>query len=186
MKRDAADKFGYTSGSVGVFMPVSVDETEVLSRNRAFYAAFAQRDLVRMDDLWAKEAAVACVHPGWQPIRGRPQVMASWRAILAQENSPHIKCEGATASIVGETAIVLCEELLDDGRLVATNLFVREEGEWRICHHQAGPMAQPLRGRAGLDELEADDSDDFDEVSDDDDDSDGMPTAPGRKSRLLN
>lgn len=169
-------------------MPVSVDETEVLSRNRAFYAAFAQRDLMSMDDLWARNAAVACVHPGWQPIRGRPQVMASWRAILAQDNSPRIECEGATASIFGETAIVLCEELLEDGRLVATNMFVREEGEWRLCHHQAGPMAQPFRDRARMNELELDAEDDVDDDhdADSDHDDDDMPTAPGRKPRLLN
>lgn len=166
-------------------MPISVDETEVLSKNRAFYAAFAQRDLMRMDDLWARNAAVACVHPGWQPIRGRPQVMASWRAILAQDNSPRVACEGATASIFGETAVVLCEELLDDGRLVATNLFVREEGEWRLCHHQAGPMAQPFRDRRARADLDSDDEDEL-EDHDTDHDDDAMPTAPGRKPRLLN
>lgn len=125
-------------------MSISVDEAEVLSRNRAFYAAFRQRDLVSMDDLWAKELPVACIHPGWQVIRGRTQVMASWQAILSQDSSPDIDCEGATASIFGETALVLCEELLNDGRLVATNIFVREDGEWHLCHHQAGPLAQPL------------------------------------------
>ena len=56
-------------------MAVSVDEVEVLAQNRAFYAAFRQRDLDSMDELWATRAKVACVHPGWQPIRGREQVM---------------------------------------------------------------------------------------------------------------
>lgn len=121
-------------------MAVSVKEAEVLSSNRAFYAAFQKRDCDAMDSLWAQGVEVACVHPGWQPIRGRAEVMASWRAILGQPSAPKIECQGATASIYGETALVLCEEVLDDGRLVATNLFVREDGEWRICHHQAGPL----------------------------------------------
>jgi hypothetical protein len=159
-------------------MSVSVDETEVLSQNRAFYAAFRQRDLMRMDDLWARKVEVACVHPGWQPIRGRPQVMASWRAILGQDNAPRIECSGATASILGETALVLCEELLDDGRLVATNLFVREEGEWRLCHHQAGPLAQQFASHPQAEQLDEEDGDEEDE--------DDGPSSPGRGGRLLN
>ncbi len=161
-------------------MSVSVDEAEVLSRNRAFYAAFRQRDLPRMDDLWAREARVACIHPGWQPIRGRAQVMASWRAILGQTNSPQIDCHGATVSVFGETALVLCEEMLDDGRLVATNVWVREEGEWRICHHQAGPLAPAPSERA------ADRDDEHDEDSDELElDDDSIPTLPHRQSRRL-
>lgn len=125
-------------------MAVSVDEVEVLAQNRAFYAAFRQRDLDSMDGLWAQRVKVACVHPGWQPIRGREQVMASWRAILGQANVPQIRCEEATAHVLGDTAFVLCEEVLGEGRLVATNVFIREEGDWRLVHHQAGPMAPGL------------------------------------------
>ena len=122
-------------------MAVSVEEVEVLAQNRAFYAAFRQRDLDSMDELWATRVKVACVHPGWQPIRGREQVMASWRAILGQSSVPQIRCEDASAHVLGDTAFVLCEEVLGEGRLAATNVFVREEDDWRLVHHQAGPMA---------------------------------------------
>ena len=122
-------------------MAVSVEEVEVLAQNRAFYAAFRQRDLDSMDELWATRVKVACVHPGWQPIRGREQVMASWRAILGQSSVPQIRCEDASAHVLGDTAFVLCEEVLGEGRLAATNVFIREEDDWRLVHHQAGPMA---------------------------------------------
>jgi ketosteroid isomerase-like protein len=134
---------------------VSVDEVEVLAQNRAFYAAFRQRDLDSMDELWAQHAKVACVHPGWQPLRGREQVMASWRAILSQSSVPQIRCEEASAHVLGDTAFVLCEELVGDGRLVATNVFVREDGDWRLCHHQAGPMAPGAHDDDDDDELPA-------------------------------
>ena len=40
------------------------DETSaVLAANQAFYAAFARRDTAAMDDLWARETRVACLHP---------------------------------------------------------------------------------------------------------------------------
>ena len=42
--------------------------------------------------------------------------------------------------LYGDTALVLCEEELDGGTLVASNLFVREDGAWRIAHHQAGQL----------------------------------------------
>jgi hypothetical protein len=38
-------------------------------------------------------------------------------------------------------AFVVCVETLSGGRLAATNVFVREGGEWRIVHHHAGPIA---------------------------------------------
>lgn len=132
-------------------MAVSVEEVEVLAQNRAFYTAFRQRDFDSMDELWATRVKVACVHPGWQPIRGREQVMASWRAILGQSSVPQIRCEDASAHVLGDTAFVLCEEVLGEGRLAATNVFVREEDDWRLVHHQAGPMAPGARSETGDD-----------------------------------
>ena len=38
---------------------------------------------------------------------------------------------------------MICREVLEQqGWLIATNLFAREEGGWRMVHHQAGPAAQ--------------------------------------------
>ncbi|HTZ34792.1 MAG TPA: nuclear transport factor 2 family protein [Stellaceae bacterium] len=54
----------------------------------------------------------------------------------------------------GETALVVCEEELGGGTLIASNWFVREDGDWRIAHHQAGQLvarraadARPAPGR---------------------------------------
>jgi ketosteroid isomerase-like protein len=44
--------------------------------------------------------------------------------------------------LYGDTALVLCEEELDGGTLAATNLFVREDGGWRIAHHHAGQIVR--------------------------------------------
>ena len=130
-------------------MSASLDEVEVLERNRAFYTAFRRRDMATMESLWARSAKVACVHPGWQPIRGRGEVMASLSAILGQPQVPQIRCEDVSVHVVGDAAFVVCEEVLREGRLVATNVFVREEGDWRLLHHQAGPMAPDAESDAG-------------------------------------
>jgi argininosuccinate lyase len=39
-------------------------------------------------------------------------------------------------------ALVLCEEELEGGTLAASNFFVREDGVWRIAHHQAGQIVR--------------------------------------------
>ncbi len=121
---------------------MAAQELEVLDANSAFYAAFDRRDPDAMEGLWAEEAPVACIHPGWDVLRGRAEVLASWRAILGGD-PPRIRCTRASAHVVGDVAYVVCRERLPDAELVATNVFVRERGAWRICHHQAGPVARP-------------------------------------------
>jgi ketosteroid isomerase-like protein len=114
---------------------------DVLDANGAFYRAFAGRDLDAMDAVWASAAPVACVHPGWDALRGRDAVMQSWRAILSGPRSPEIGCSHAFAQVLGDTALVICREHVAGGQLVATNVFVREANGWKLVHHQASPLA---------------------------------------------
>ena len=119
------------------------DHDAVLAANHAFYRAFAARDLGAMAALWAEADAVACIHPGWDVLIGRAAVLASWRDIFAQPTA--IACRDARALVHGDSACVICHEALGEGPaaglLVATNLFVRQDGAWRLIHHQAGGIA---------------------------------------------
>ncbi len=119
------------------------DEQAVLFANEAFYRAFDDGDAGAMDDVWARDAPVACLHPGWAAIAGRENVRESWHAILTGSNRPAIESLAATVFAYGDTAFVICYESLDEGLLIATNVFVREEGAWKMVHHQAGPSAPP-------------------------------------------
>ena len=110
------------------------DSDAVLSANLEFYRAFTTRDAAAMDALWARQAPVACVHPGWPPLTDRDAVMESWRGILANPDSPRIVCYDERALMYGDTALVVCEEELDGGTLIASNWFVREDGQWRIAY----------------------------------------------------
>jgi SnoaL-like domain len=121
-------------------MPMWSPERAVLEANLSFYEAFAAQDLTAMDRVWSRRHPVACIHPGWQVLRGRERVIASWRAILEVE-TPSVRCEDARAHILDEAAFVTCVELVGASRLVATNIFVFEEGVWRMVHHQASPYA---------------------------------------------
>ncbi len=125
------------------------DEEAVLEANARFYRAFAARDADAMDALWARTLPVACIHPGWSALRGRARVIASWRGILGGATVPAIQFSEASVHLLGEVAFVICYEhfaIEDAGptgaRLLATNVFAREDGEWRLVHHQAGPTSQ--------------------------------------------
>jgi ketosteroid isomerase-like protein len=116
------------------------DNDAVLAANLEFYRAFGARDVKAMDAIWARRVPVACVHPGWPALSDRQAVMESWQGILANPEAPRIVCYDEQVLLYGDTALVVCEEELASGTLVASNLFVREDGEWRIAHHQASQL----------------------------------------------
>ncbi|HVJ53352.1 MAG TPA: nuclear transport factor 2 family protein [Aliidongia sp.] len=118
------------------------DADTALSQNLEFYRAFSTRDLAAMDRLWAREAAVSCIHPGWAPLAGRDEVLASWRAILTGPSPPTVLCFDERATLFDGVAMVVCEEQLETVSLAATNLFVMENGLWRMVHHQSSQIVQ--------------------------------------------
>lgn len=127
------------------------DSDAVLAANLEFYRAFTTRDVAAMEALWARRAPVCCVHPGWPALADREAVIESWRGILANPEAPRIACYDEQVLLYGsDVALVVCEEELGGGTLVASNLFVREDGAWKLAHHQAGQLVarQPPRRRA--------------------------------------
>jgi hypothetical protein len=116
---------------------------EILFANEAFYLAFAAGDFEAMDKLWAQHADVLCTHPGWSVLSGRDVVIESWRAILDGDQDTTVECWNAVAWDYGNFALVTCHELIDGNALSVTNAFVQEDGQWRMVHHHAGPMATP-------------------------------------------
>ena len=124
----------------------SAEKRDILDANAAFYAAFEKHDANAMDAVWAREADVACLHPGWPPLLGRERVLASWRALFEQGGAPSISCSGPSVHGLGhDAAYVICTEHIPGGVLVATNLFVREHGQFRMVHHQASPLPRGTR-----------------------------------------
>jgi ketosteroid isomerase-like protein len=117
------------------------DDASILAANEAFYAAFRSGDVAAMDALWAEDADVACVHPSSVPLHGRALVMASWHEIL--EGPPPIHCLRPRVHRAGDAAFVICGELVPGGVLISTNVFVQEQGAWRLVHHHAAPGDPP-------------------------------------------
>lgn len=119
-------------------------EVEVLTVNEAFYDAFSRHDIAAMEAIWSTRVDLACIHPGWDAIVGRREVLSSWRAILSSPEAPTVECTGAVAHVIGDVAYVVCSEVLPGAELCATNVFVREAGTWKLVHHQAGPVASRM------------------------------------------
>ncbi len=115
------------------------ETASLLFANEAFYLVFRNRDVASMDALWAPGPEVSCIHPGWDALENRDEVMTSWRAILGNPESPSDACRGARARVIGGTGLVVCYEIVGQSVLVATNVFVKDGAGWKMVHHQAGP-----------------------------------------------
>ena len=114
------------------------DKAEILFLNESFYSCFSLGNLAGMDDLWAKSVPVSCIHPGWESLTGRETVINSWRKIIGS-SSTDIRCLDPRVFLYGDTGLVLCYEEVEGRYLIATNIFSRENGVWKMVHHQAGP-----------------------------------------------
>src|SRR5580692_4329846 len=121
-------------------------EAAIARANASFYRAFTQGSYEAMADLWARSVPVACVHPGSPAITGRDAVLESWRMILRQPPPLAMRCDRTVVHILGEAAVVIGYEGNGDhpAHLAATNVFVLEEGTWRMVHHHAGPLSRSI------------------------------------------
>jgi hypothetical protein len=112
--------------------------------NEAFYLAFESKDFPAMDNLWSQAREVICIHPGWRALVGRKAVMDSWRSILANPQQGTVSFYGAECRQIGDVmAAVICYESAGTATMIATNIFVTEDGRLRMLFHQAGYCANP-------------------------------------------
>jgi hypothetical protein len=125
-------------------MPESSEIRAALAANGRFYSSFAAGDDDGMEALWSTTAPVLCIHPGSPAIHGRAGVMASWRAVL--ERPPAVRASDAQVAVIRGVAFVTCLEHIGEVKLAATNVFVWEDGAWRLVHHQAGPVRNEVDG----------------------------------------
>jgi len=117
-----------------------MDLEALVRTNAAFYAALDGRDVPAMERLWAADHPVVCGHPGWPLIEGREQVLASFRAILENPGAPAVSCLECRAMQGGGLGCTVCLEQVGGQQFLATNVFVIEEGRWRLLHHHASPV----------------------------------------------
>ncbi len=120
----------------------TTDEDAVLAANAAFYRAFRVADFDAMKRIWSSHSLVACMHPGWPALHGYAQVLASFRAIM-KTGTPAVSAHQVCTVMLGDSAFVTCVEHVEQSRLVATNIFTRQGGTWKLVHHQSAPFREP-------------------------------------------
>jgi ketosteroid isomerase-like protein len=121
------------------------DEAEVIEANARFYRAFEALDIDEMDRVWAHGPHVKCVHPGWPLLTGWEAVRESWDTIFTNTEEMRFTLSNVSAAVGDDLAWVTCtENILSEvaGRvsvtaILATNLFERDGGGWRMIHHHA-------------------------------------------------
>jgi ketosteroid isomerase-like protein len=128
------------------------DVEDVTGVNAEFYAAIESGDVGAIGALWDDDDDVACVHPGWPPVRGRSRVLRSWAVILANTAYIQFFPTGVDVSVTGDVAVVACEHSLlaritdnegglgETARVVATNVYRRRDDGWRLWAHHASPV----------------------------------------------
>jgi len=129
---------------------------EIHEANRQFYRAFESLDIKRMDQVWAQEDQVYCVHPGWDLRAGWPAVRDSWVQIFNHALSMQFAITEIKVNIEGECAWVTCMENITsmmDGepqysRVLATNIFKRQGEQWRMVHHHGSPVFRAAASEA--------------------------------------
>jgi uncharacterized protein (TIGR02246 family) len=127
------------------------DVAEVEALNAALYAAFEAGDLDRMHALWDDGDDVVCVHPGWPMLRGKGSVLRSWALIMANTAYIQFFLTDVSTTVDGDVAVVTCTENIltsveadtGDSRAVATNVFRRRDGQWRLQVHHGSPVLMP-------------------------------------------
>lgn len=124
--------------------------------NAQLYAAFERGDADAMAALWVdgtRASSAVCVHPGWEPLHGRTDVLRSWTVIMANTSYVQVFLTDVETTVVGDVAVVTCAEdvltgmesggALTGGRAAATNVFLRTSDGWRLWVHHGSPVLAP-------------------------------------------
>ena len=120
----------------------------MIAANSAFYRAIESLDGDLLEAVLAQDEPVRVVHPGWPLVSGRASVKASWERIFDNAGVMQFTIVDPEAHIEGDLAWVICTErltsvqsgLVVEGLVATTNLFRRENGEWRLAHHHGSPV----------------------------------------------
>ena len=147
------------------------DRDRLVEMNEDFYAAFESGDLDTMEALWANEdlaGSVTCVHPGWPALRGRDEVMRSWAMIMANTTYIQFVLTDVEVEVGADFAVLTCVENIltaadeddedDDSsqfagaKGVATNIFRRTPGGWRLWIRHGSPVISDSSDDDDLDE----------------------------------
>jgi hypothetical protein len=133
-----------------------MNANEATAAERRFYEAFSRLDLGLMRGLWAEDPGAYCIHPGGPLIQGRERVVQSWSEIFSSASPPTIEYRVVSTRQAEDLAVHLVEESIrpsgprsgEPSRVLATNVYVMREGDWRmLVHHASLPLVGGAKER---------------------------------------
>lgn len=133
------------------------DTAVLVAAQRRFYDAVERGDLDAMAELWKPGDDTVCVHPGFGQLRGTPTIVRSFALLMAQASYVQYVLTDEVVHLHGDTAVLGCTENVmlaghdepghgfDSSRAVATSVFVRAAGTWRMIVHHASVLGAEWR-----------------------------------------
>jgi ketosteroid isomerase-like protein len=129
-------------------LAMQTPEQALRDANRRYYAAFESLNLSQMEEVWAHEDWIECVHPGWDLLIGWEEVRESWVRIFSNTRRVKIALGAVLVHVEGDVGWVACTEKvtsaysdgIDEALTQATNIFVLRNGTWQIVAHHASPL----------------------------------------------
>ena len=128
-------------------------EDDVRVASDQFYSALdamANGDASSMGEIWSHDDDVTTMHPiggreeGWDAVNG------SWEGVASLSEGGEVTRTDQVIRVIGNAAYELCTESVSmtfagepmslEGR--ATNVYRKENGEWKVVHHHADLHAE--------------------------------------------
>jgi len=118
--------------------------------NEAFYRAFELLDIERMGRVWDTTEEIQCIHPGWNLLQGWTAVRDSWEGIFKNTKYMEFRITYSSAHISGDLGYIICVENItssyggpaSENSILATNIFRKRNGLWKIIHHHGSPLLE--------------------------------------------
>ena len=121
----------------------------------AFYEALERADLDAMMEVWSEDDDVCCVHPGGPRLTGYEQVRENWAQIFKSGQrlqvllSDQVMVSGMMFSVHSLHESILVRGAQGQagggrGNVVATNVYTRSDGGWRMVLHHGSPAPAPV------------------------------------------
>jgi ketosteroid isomerase-like protein len=124
----------------------------LLAANEAFYAAVNQvlaGDVSSMEKVWSQHEAISDFGPFGEMLDGWPQIEGRFSAEESDARKAgigRVACENTAVFMGDQMGVVTCTEAVTKVtrggrgttfRIRATNVFVKEDGAWKMVHHHA-------------------------------------------------
>ena len=122
-----------------------------------FYDALQRADLEALMALWSDDEDIVCVHPGGACLVGAVAIRAGFAAIFANGGVPVQPERVRRVPMLGGEARHVVERVtarddngqVQEGFVLATNVYVKTAQGWRIAMHHASPaLPDDLQGLA--------------------------------------